>query len=147
VTTESAKWQVERLIDAARGLASEIARLSERFDRERSLPAELVSKLSDEGLLSLWLAREFDGPEISAVDFARIIEELSRADGSAGWCAMIAAAYSRFSGFLAADVARTLFPNRRGDRRRNHQSDGTGGTRPGRIPRERPLGLRELQRA
>ena len=39
----------------------------------------------------------------------RIVEELSRLDGSVGWCVMIAAAASYVPGFLAPDVAARWF--------------------------------------
>ena len=58
---------------------------------------------------SLWLSHTFGGPELSFNEFARVIEALSCADGSAGWCAMVATVFSRLSGYLAEDVAREIF--------------------------------------
>ena len=64
---------------------------------------------AEQGLFSIWLARALGGPELGLVDFFRVIGELARADGAAGWCATVSAGYSRFSGFLTEKVARDIF--------------------------------------
>jgi alkylation response protein AidB-like acyl-CoA dehydrogenase len=51
----------------------------------------------------------FGGPELNLVDYIRVIEELARADGSAAWCATVAACYSRIAGYLQPEVAREIF--------------------------------------
>jgi indole-3-acetate monooxygenase len=79
------------------------------MERARNLPDPLVKALNDRGLFSLWLARALGGPQLDAVDFLRVIEQLSYADGSVGWCTMAAAAYSRLSGCLEEGVARKIF--------------------------------------
>jgi alkylation response protein AidB-like acyl-CoA dehydrogenase len=92
----------ERLRPAIRELRADI-------ERERSLPAPLVKRMAESGFFSLWLARALGGPELNTVDYFRVIEELSRADGAVGWCAMVSAGYSRLSGYLDDDVARDIF--------------------------------------
>jgi indole-3-acetate monooxygenase len=96
-------------IEAAIGLAPQVRQLRQEIERERTLPAELVTTMTEAGFFSLWLARACGGPELSFAEFARVIEELSRADGSVGWCAMVATVFSRLSGYLAEDVARDIF--------------------------------------
>jgi alkylation response protein AidB-like acyl-CoA dehydrogenase len=100
---------VDSLIQKARQLAPTIRELGGEIEQGRTLPRSLVTALADSGFFSLWLTRSSGGYELTPTDFIRVIEELSRADGSVGWCAMIAAAYSRFSGFLAEDTAREIF--------------------------------------
>jgi alkylation response protein AidB-like acyl-CoA dehydrogenase len=65
------------------------------------------------GFFSLWLARDFGGFELSLADYVRVIEALSRCDGSVGWCTSVAAAYGVFSGYLPESVARRIFVNDR----------------------------------
>jgi len=65
--------------------------------------------MTDAGFFSLWLSRVFGGPEFSLTAAARVIEELSRADGSMGWCATAGTALSRLSGSLSECVARNIF--------------------------------------
>jgi hypothetical protein len=100
-----------RLIEAAAELAPTINALSDEIERERRLPEGLVEKLRKLGFFSLWLAKDFGGPELSVTDFVRVIEALARHDGSVGWCASVAATYSFFSGFLPEPVAHRIFVN------------------------------------
>jgi indole-3-acetate monooxygenase len=99
----------EGFLKAARELMPTIRAMRADIDRQRSLPAPLAKRMADTGFFSIWLARSLGGPELSTLDFLRIIEELSRADGAVGWCAMVSAGYSRLSGYLADDVAREIF--------------------------------------
>ena len=54
----------------------------------------------------MFLPRSMGGPELDPLTVFRAIEELSRADGSIGWCAMLATDISLFMGWLSADVGR-----------------------------------------
>jgi alkylation response protein AidB-like acyl-CoA dehydrogenase len=99
------------LVRAAKDFAPQIQRHRQEIERKRTLPAELVSDMTTAGFFSLWLARAFEGPELDFIGFARVVEELSRADGSVGWCAMVAAVYSRLSGFFTQDVGLEIFQN------------------------------------
>jgi indole-3-acetate monooxygenase len=99
----------EGFLEAARKLAPTIRALRSDIERDRSLPAPLVKQMADAGLFSLWLARSLGGPELTTLDYFCIIEELSRADGAVGWCALVAAGYSRLSGYLDDAVAREIF--------------------------------------
>ena len=102
--------EAARLTNAANDLGPTIAGMREEIERERRLPLPLVERLRELGLFSLWLARDFGGPELSLSDYmVRVIETVARLDGSVGWCVMNAAAYSIFSGLLTEPVARRIF--------------------------------------
>src|SRR5579862_221905 len=105
----SGAQDAEAFVQAARALAPAIRELRADIERARSLPAPLVKRMAESGFFSLWLARALGGPELNTVDYFRVIEELSRADGAVGWCAMVSAGYSRLSGYLDDDVARDIF--------------------------------------
>ena len=74
----------DAFVRAARELAPTIRDLRADIERERSLPPPLVKRMAEAGFFSLWLARALGGPELNTVDYLRVIEELSRADGAAG---------------------------------------------------------------
>ncbi|MGH6672601.1 MAG: acyl-CoA dehydrogenase family protein [Xanthobacteraceae bacterium] len=99
----------EGFVQAARALVPAIRAVRADIERERSLPAPLVKRMAETGLFSLWLARALGGPELKLTDYFRVIGEVARADGAAGWCTMVSSGYSRFSGFLTEEVARKIF--------------------------------------
>jgi alkylation response protein AidB-like acyl-CoA dehydrogenase len=69
----------------------------------------LVDAMQAAGFFRMWLPRALGGAELDPLIFLTVIEELSRIDGSLGWCAVIPAGYGRLSGALAEDVAREIF--------------------------------------
>jgi alkylation response protein AidB-like acyl-CoA dehydrogenase len=95
------------------------------------LPTALVNTMTDAGFFSLWLSRTFGGPELSFIECARVIEALSYADGSAGWCAMGATVLSRLSGYLADDVVREMFGDGHGRLAGSINPTGTAVAAPG----------------
>ena len=74
-----AAQQLRPLLEAE---ADEAERLGHLTDNE-------VEAMTREGLYHMLAPRAVGGGEISFVDSLRVIEELSAADGSAGWCAMV----------------------------------------------------------
>jgi indole-3-acetate monooxygenase len=98
---------------AARRLEPLVALLRDRLDHERRLPDEPVQAIHDAGLFSMWLPHSVGGAELPPLAFLEVIEELSRQDGSVGWCTAIAAGHSRFAGALSAQVAQEIFGSSR----------------------------------
>ena len=94
---------------AARRLEPMVVKLRNSFDRDRQLPRELVDALHAANLFRMWLPRAIGGAELPPLEFLAVIEELSRQDGSLGWCTVIPAGYARLAGALEEDVARTIF--------------------------------------
>ena len=97
------------LITAAVELTPLIRDMRQELDATRHLPASLARKMADAKLFQLHVPRSIGGPELPPLTAFRIVEELSKVDGSVGWCAMIAGAISVSTGWLAPDVARKLF--------------------------------------
>lgn len=102
------------LLEAARKLEPLVRSLSPGFDRDRQLPHALVEAIADAGLFSMWLPNALGGPELAPIPFLEVIEELSRQEGSVGWCTVIPAGYARLSGALSPEVATEIFGSRRG---------------------------------
>jgi hypothetical protein len=56
----------------------------------------------------MFLPRSVGGPETSPLVAFHAIEELSKADGSVGWCVMIASDISLFTGWLKPEITREM---------------------------------------
>ncbi len=100
---------VQPALEAALELQPDVAAADE-IERTQRIPDALVKKLSDSGLLQLYLPRALGGRESDPVAAAEAVEALSRADGSVGWCAMLGAAGSMFTGWLPTETGQAMFP-------------------------------------
>src|SRR5438034_6853773 len=96
-------------VAAAINLTPHIRAVREELEVTRRLPPSLVQAIADAGLFCLYLPQAMGGPQLPPLTVFRVIEELSKADGSVGWCTMIATAGSHFSGWLRPDIGRALF--------------------------------------
>jgi alkylation response protein AidB-like acyl-CoA dehydrogenase len=97
------------LVARAREAAAVIAPLAPRIESERRLPPEAVGALVDANLLKLVVAKRYGGEEASIATLLAVIEEIARADGSAGWCTMINASSGLMSAFLDDAVAHEVY--------------------------------------
>ena len=79
------------MLDAVRALAPEIASRADEIEQSRRVPADLLDKLRSTGAFRAILPRQIGGEELSALEFIRVLEEVAKADGSAGWTVMIGA--------------------------------------------------------
>jgi alkylation response protein AidB-like acyl-CoA dehydrogenase len=61
------------------------------------------------GVFRMTMPREWGGPEVDPLTQIRVIEALSYADGSVGWCAMINSDGGYFSAYLDPTVAREMY--------------------------------------
>jgi len=98
-------------LDRARSLAPTISQQAPSIERERRLPVDLVGKLVEAGFFHMLLPASLGGHEVDPVTAARVVEEISKADGAAGWCLMIAAQNLSFAGFLPEDDVRSIWGN------------------------------------
>ena len=96
-------------IDAAKGLASQIQASAQEIERARRLPLALVEAMAEAGLFRLWIPRALGGEETDPMTLVRVVEEVARADGAAGWCMAIGGEYGAFGGYLPADAAREIY--------------------------------------
>jgi alkylation response protein AidB-like acyl-CoA dehydrogenase len=97
-------------LEAARDLFIQLddnARLSPPGE---PIPMASMELLIDAGLLGLMVPRAVGGTELALPDIVEVYEEVSRADGSTGWCYFAAdctAAY--FGAYLDDAGAQTVF--------------------------------------
>lgn len=92
-------------VTVARELAPTIRAFAEEIERAGALPPALVNVLREAGLFHMMLPRDLGGSETDPALACRAIEEVSAADGSTGWCVMLAAQSAAFAGFLPREHA------------------------------------------
>ena len=78
------------VVTAAKRLVPLILSAREEGEQIRRVPPRVANALAAAGLLQMFLPRSMGGPELDPLTAFQAIEEISKADGSIGWCAMIA---------------------------------------------------------
>lgn len=81
---------VRPVLDAVRALTPRIQTAADDIERERAIPATLLHHLREAGLFRLWLPHVTGGDELDPLSTMRVVEAIARADGSVGWCVMVA---------------------------------------------------------
>ena len=100
---------VPTLLAAARELAPELSARALEADAAGTLPADLVAGVRAAGLFRALQPRALGGFELPPTAMIEVVEELSRADGSAGWTVMIGTGGAGFASWLEPAVARDMF--------------------------------------
>src|SRR3954454_3389590 len=88
------------ILENARALAPRIRAAAQEIEQGRRLPMPIVQAMKDAGVFRMPMPRSWGGPEVDPLTQIRIVEELSIADPSAGWCAMIGADAGFFTAFM-----------------------------------------------
>jgi alkylation response protein AidB-like acyl-CoA dehydrogenase len=89
-------------------LGPQIHAARQEAEELRQTPPALADAIAKAGLYQMYLPHSAGGPEMSPLAAFGAIEELSKADGSVGWSAMIATVLSFFVGWLTRGVAREM---------------------------------------
>src|SRR5688572_30558398 len=98
------------LLERARAAAKILERNAQRAEEERTLPAESVAALAHADLFRLALPRELGGEEADFATAIAVWEEISRADGSAGWTLMAnGSGAGAASAYLSDDAVAKIF--------------------------------------
>ena len=96
-------------VAAAKALAPQIRAARDDMQSRCRLPGPLADALASAGLFQLYAPREIGGPETDPLTAFRAVEELSKVDGSVGWCAFVASAVSIYAAWVPAELGRELF--------------------------------------
>jgi alkylation response protein AidB-like acyl-CoA dehydrogenase len=91
--------------ELAQPVADEIRGMAAQAEAERRIPAELFTRLVDAGLFSIYTPKEFGGLDLGLPDALRVVEEVSRHDGSTGWTVALGFANSLFTSVLREESA------------------------------------------
>lgn len=104
LTTGDIVARVDALLPEIRERGDEIA-------AARRLPTDLVASLKRAGVFRMPMPAAWGGPETPLSDQLRIVETLSTADPSVGWCAMIGSDAGFYSAFFDDATGRELWPD------------------------------------
>jgi alkylation response protein AidB-like acyl-CoA dehydrogenase len=88
IAGKSAK-DAKSLAAAAAGYAEEIGARAAEIEALRKLPQDLANRLAADQLYNICNPAEFGGPAGTPRIYAEVVETLSRADASVGWCSFI----------------------------------------------------------
>jgi alkylation response protein AidB-like acyl-CoA dehydrogenase len=108
---EAARLGADEILAGAEALVPEIRARAEEVAELRQLPVDLVEALRAAGLFRMAAPRARGGPEMEPRLQLDIVEMLSAADPSVGWCVKIAADSGYFSSWLADQAVEELYPS------------------------------------
>jgi alkylation response protein AidB-like acyl-CoA dehydrogenase len=94
---------------AASDLFTQLDADAGKAEADRRLPRSTVDALKAAHAFRMPMPAAFGGPELPIVDMLLVLEELSYADGSAGWCTMIGCDSGFYAAKLEDSVAREVF--------------------------------------
>ena len=96
-------------LDAVRDLAPKIRAAADEIERGRRLPLHLVREMQRAGVFRMAMPRAWGGPELDFISQMQVIEELSIADASVGWCVVIGADGGYMTAYIDQAVAREMY--------------------------------------
>ena len=96
------------VLTRARDLVPLVLAQRDEAERLRHMTPDVVEAFRQAGLFQMYLPRSMGGLETHPLTAFEAIETISRADGSAGWCAMIATIMSGYLGWVPVGVGREL---------------------------------------
>ncbi len=97
--------------ELVRPVADDIRRTAAQAEAERRLPADLFARLMDAGLFSIYTPKEFGGLDLPLPEALRVVEEVSRHDGSTGWTVALGFANSLFTSVVSKAAAAKVLGN------------------------------------
>ena len=98
-----------RALDAARELGPKIRAAANEIEQGRRLPIHLVREMQRAGMFRMAMPRAWGGPELDLLTQVCVIEALSIADASAGWCTMIGVDGGYMTAYIDQAVAREMY--------------------------------------
>jgi indole-3-acetate monooxygenase len=97
------------ILAATEALAPSIRAARGEIEESRRLPMRLVEELKRAGTFRMAMPRSWGGPELDLLSQLRVIEELSAADASVGWCAMINSDGGYLSALIDQEAGREMY--------------------------------------
>jgi alkylation response protein AidB-like acyl-CoA dehydrogenase len=92
-------------------LAAKLATRSDDIRAARRLPADVVEMLRAAGAFRIAQPRALGGPELSPREQTEVVEVLSRAEPSCGWCVMIGSDAPYYGAYMEPSAAKELWPS------------------------------------
>ena len=97
------------LVDAAKSFVPTILANLEQIDSEAQLPPDLSAAMAKKSLFSMYVPKCLGGPESDPITAFHVVEEISKADGSAGWCAFNGSAVTSAISRVSIETAKEIF--------------------------------------
>lgn len=97
------------LVSAVQPLLSDIAAQAQDADQANRMSSDRASQLAELGVFRAAVPSDIGGEEVSVVELAELIETISQAHGSTGWCVMIGATTGFLGGYLNREGAKEIF--------------------------------------
>lgn len=101
----------ESILEKARSIVPILRDNSERIEKNRKLPENIVEILRSTGVFRAAMPKEWGGPELTSLQQTQLIEIIATGDVSSAWCSMIGMDSGIYSGFLPQDIAREVYPH------------------------------------
>ncbi|PKB68357.1 MAG: hypothetical protein BZY81_02030 [SAR202 cluster bacterium Io17-Chloro-G4] len=98
----------DNLVNAAKNIVPMILANLDRIDSESQLPPELAAAMAKEQLFGMYVPKCLGGPETDPITAFHVVEEISKADGSAGWCSFNGTAVTTAIGWLPVETGREM---------------------------------------
>jgi indole-3-acetate monooxygenase len=109
LTTNTAAESSIETLAAVRELDPKIRAAADEIERERCLPMYIVQEMQRAGVFRMTMPRAWGGSELDVLSQLEVIEALSKADASVGWCAMIGCDGGYTTAFIDQNVAREMY--------------------------------------
>ena len=100
------------ILQSAQNLQPSIRAEVSTMQAERRLTESVVSGMRQAGIFDMALPRSLGGPGLTPLEQFEVLESLTYADASVGWCAMIGADSGYLPGFLDDATLADLYPSR-----------------------------------
>ncbi len=94
---------------AARALRPRIGAARPEMDARRRIPDDLAAQVAESGAYRLFLPASMGGPQVDPITAFEVVEELARAEGSVGWCALLSNGGALFTGHFTPETGRDMF--------------------------------------
>ena len=99
----------ENLVEAAKSFVPNILANLEWIDSEAQLPPDLAAAMARKQLFSMYVPKCLGGPESDPITAFHVVEEISKADGSAGWCAFNGSSTTSAISRITVEAAKEIF--------------------------------------
>jgi alkylation response protein AidB-like acyl-CoA dehydrogenase len=112
IQSKTATPSFDDLMRAANALLPLVEAEADESERIYRQTDKLVAEMRRTGLYRVLTPKALGGPELPFADAMRLVERVTWADGSAGWCMMVEGVMNASAGsFLPEKGARQIYPN------------------------------------
>ena len=96
-------------MDAAIKIAQQAEKRKEEIEKGRNIPKDLIDQMKALSLSRLWVAKEYNGAQMSVYDVMKIWQRMAYHNGSVAWVCSVTNCSSLISGYLSNEMANQIF--------------------------------------